>query len=131
MDFFQTQKSKKKQREHISEKSVQDKASYGTEKENTNTKNKITETFEVDGKLYPLPPDYYELEEFDLDDPENIKMMKEEEDAFIRRYGKLTCEQFDEICLIKDKIITENPQLNRREAFDLAWGKITGKKQSI
>lgn len=131
MAITQIQKSKKKQQEPVSEKSALDKVSYVTERENINTKSESTETFEVNGVLYPLPPDYHELEEFDLDDPENIKIMKEEEEAFIRRYGKLTCEQFDEICLIKDKIISEKPGLNRRESFDLAWEQFTGKKLPI
>lgn len=125
------QKSKKKQQGLDSEKSAQDKVTYGTGKENINIKSKNDETFEVDGILYPLPPDYHELEEFDWDDPENIKMVQEEENAFAKKYGRLTSEQFDEICLIKDKIKIQKPELNRGEAFDLAWEQYTGKKLPI
>lgn len=128
MDISRIQKLKKKRLEHTSGKSARGKATYATKRGNSVTKNEKIETFEVDGIHYPLPPDYYELEEFDLDDPENIKMMKEEEEANIRKYGRLTSKELDEICIIKEDIISKNPGIKRKKAFDLAWEKFTGKK---
>lgn len=85
----------------------------------------------VNTTLHSGNPDYYAFEEFDLDDPENIKMIQEEEEANIRKNGRITCEELDEICISKEKIIRKNPAIKRKNAFDLAWGKFTGKNYKM
>jgi hypothetical protein len=120
MDIIQTRRKKKKKSESTSEKSVQDKAlediSLGAD------------TFTVDGKIYKMPPDLNNLPEFDWDDPENQKMIQKEEAVRIKKYGKLTCKQMDQICKVKEALLKEKPALPRKKAFDLSWEKVTGKK---
>ncbi|MEK7790056.1 MAG: hypothetical protein AAB309_00335 [Deltaproteobacteria bacterium] len=103
------------------EKSVQDKPI-----ENTSIKD--DEMFYVGGKAYKMPSDLKDLPEFDWNDPENQKMLKAEEEAQIKKYGKLTCKQMDQICETKAILLKEDSALPRKKAFDLAWEKVTGKK---
>lgn len=84
-----------------------------------------------EGKIGAMAPDLWDLEEFDWDDPENQKWLKEEEEKRIRKYGKLTCEQYDKIIEVKDSLLKEKPTMERKKAFDLAWEKVTGKKLPI
>lgn len=84
--------------------------------------------FYVDGKAFKMPPDLKDLPEFDWDDPENQKMMKAEEEARIKKYGKLTCKQMDRICEAKETLLNEDLTLSRKKAFDLAWERVTGKR---
>lgn len=81
-----------------------------------------------EGKITAMAPDLWDLEEFDWDDPENQKWLKEEEEKRIRKYGKLTCEQYDKIIEVKDSLLKEHPSMERKKAFNLAWEKMTGKK---
>lgn len=85
----------------------------------------------LEGKITAMAPDLWDLEEFDWDDPENQKWLKEEEEKRIRKYGKLTCEQYDKIIEVKDSLLKEHPIIERKKAFDLAWKKVTGKKLPI
>jgi len=79
-------------------------------------------------KITAMAPDLWEMEEFDWDDPKNQKMIQEEEETRIKKYGKLNSKQMDQIYEIKDTLLKENPTLSRKKAFDLALERVTGKK---
>lgn len=81
-----------------------------------------------EGKITAWAPDLWEMEEFDWDDPENQKWLKEEEEKRIKKYGRLTSEQYDKIIDLKEALLKEEPTLPGEKAFDLAWKKVTGKK---
>ncbi|MBI2609094.1 MAG: hypothetical protein HYW47_05775 [Deltaproteobacteria bacterium] len=83
------------------------------------------------GKIVAMAPDLWEMEEFDWDDPESQKWLKEEEEKRIKKYGKLTYEQYNKIVEIKETLLKENTNIKGVKAFDLAWEKVTGKKLSI
>ena len=87
--------------------------------------------FYVDEKAYKMPPDLKNLPEFDWNNPENQKILKTEEEVRIKKYGKLTCKQMDQICEIKEILLKEDSALPRKRAFDLDWEKVTGKKLPI
>ena|SRR3989338_3871121 len=124
MDITIDPKRKRRKSGHTSEKSVQDKPI-----ENSNLKD--NDMFYVDEKAYKMPPDLKNLPEFDWNNPENQKILKTEEEVRIKKYGKLTCKQMDQICEIKEILLKEDSALPRKRAFDLAWEKVTGKKLPI
>ena len=123
MDTIRIQKSKRRKLGHTSAKLARGKAIEDIKKYDD-------DTFTVNGKIYKMPADLKNLPEFDWDDPENQKMVQREEEERIKKYGRLTCEQLDQICLVKEEILKDNPKLQRKKAFDLAWEKVTGKKLS-
>ena len=84
--------------------------------------------FIFEDKIGAMAPDLWEMEEFDWDDPENQKWLKEEEEKRIKKYGKLTSKQYDKIIDIKEALLREEPTLPGKKAFDFAWEKVTGKK---
>ena len=84
--------------------------------------------FIFDGKIGAMAPDLWEMEEFDWDDPESQRWLKEEEEKRIKKYGKLTTKQYEKILDIKEALLREKPTLPGKKAFDLAWENITGKK---
>src|SRR3989338_496644 len=53
-----------------------------------------------DNKITAMAPDLWDLDEFDWDDPKNQKMLKEEEEARVKKYGRLTSEQYGKIIKI-------------------------------
>src|SRR3989338_11640906 len=94
-------------------------------------KNKTKGTFEVDGKIYPLPPDYDESVEFDWGGPENqwfVKKIEEESRQREKKYGKLTVAQSEAIYKETETLMACDSSLSRKKAYNFAWEKVTGKK---
>lgn len=81
MDTIVNRKKKKKELESISEKPFQDKP---VSKENK---------FAVGKEIFPLPPDFEQLKEFDWEDPDGKKYMNLEEEHFVAKFGHLTHEE--------------------------------------
>ena len=82
------------------------------------------------GEMIEIPDDVKNLPEFDWDNPKNQEWLAKEEEQNIRRYGKLTTEQMNQIYKIKCHLLENNPSLDPKKAFDLAWEKVLKKKLS-
>src|SRR3989338_604163 len=87
--------------------------------------------FIFEDKIGAMAPDLWEMEEFDWDALESQKWLKEEEEKRIKKYDKLTYEQYNKIVEIKETLLKKNTNIKGVKAFDLAWEKVTGKKLSV
>lgn len=80
------------------------------------------------GEIIEMPDDIKNLPEFDCDDPDTQVWVRKEEEQNIKKYGKLTTEQMNQIYKIKCQLLNDNPSLDPKKAFDLAWEKAFQKK---
>src|SRR3989338_174891 len=82
------------------------------------------------GEIIEIPDDIKSLPEFDWDDPKTQEWVNEEEKQHIKKYGKLTTEQMTQIYKTKCQFLNDDPSLDPKKAFDLAWEKTLQKKLS-
>lgn len=98
------------------------KSESGSEK--LSRANTAPETVEVNGKTYQMPDDLKGLPEFDWDDPINKKWAQIEQERFIKKYGRLTSEQFESMYHRRLELEKQHPGKSVEELNMMALAEI-------
>jgi len=82
----------------------------------------------LDDEPVLMAEDLIDLPEADYNDPLIQQMIKEDEESSLKRFGKITSEELEELYRRADKLQEESRGLKRREAVDVAWSRMKSEK---